>query len=68
MGCELPVWRLRRDRLLHVARRILGSDEKARAWMKAPNDSLDHQPPDELADTLDGFERALAELESLAET
>lgn len=66
MGCELPVSRLRRDKLLHVAKRIFGSEEKARAWMKAPNDALDHRSPDALSDTVDGFDRALAELESLA--
>ena len=53
---------------MHVAKRVLGSEEKARAWMKTPNDALDRQPPDALADTLDGFERAMAELESLAES
>ena len=65
MGCELPVLRLRRDRLMHAARKILGSDEKARAWMKAPNASFDQRAPEDLADTLDGFQQALAELESI---
>ena len=65
MGCELPVLRLRRDKLLHVAKRVFGSEATARAWMKSPNDSLDHRPPEELVETIDGFERVLAELESL---
>jgi uncharacterized protein (DUF2384 family) len=65
MGCELPVMRLRRDKLLHVARRVFKSEEQARAWLKLPNGALDQRPPEELVDTLDGFERVLAELESL---
>ena len=66
MGCGLPVLRLRRDTLLHVAKRVLGSEAAARAWVKAPNASLEGQPPEVLVDTLDGLERVLAELESLA--
>ena len=57
--------RLRRDRLLHVAKRVFGSDEKARAWVKTPNASLDGLVPEDLVDTLDGLQRAVAELESL---
>jgi uncharacterized protein (DUF2384 family) len=55
MGCELPV----------LAKRVLGSEERARAWIKSPNASLGHRVPEELAETLDGFQEALAELESL---
>jgi uncharacterized protein (DUF2384 family) len=58
------VLRLRRDRLMHVARRVLGSEEKARAWVKSPNAALSGAVPEELVDTLDGLERAIAELES----
>jgi len=65
MGCGLPVMRLRRDKLLHVAKRVFGSDEKARAWVKTPNASLDGLVPEDLVDTLDGLQRAVAELESL---
>ncbi len=64
MNCTTPVLRLRRDKLLHEAKRVLGSEPKARAWMKAPNEALDNQPPEELVDTLDGLQRALAELEA----
>jgi uncharacterized protein (DUF2384 family) len=66
MGCGLPVMRLRRDKLLHVAKRVFGSEEKARAWVRAPNDALDGLPPEDLVETLDGLQRAVAELESLA--
>ncbi len=66
MGCRLPVLRLRRDKLMHVAKRVFGTEDKARAWVKTPNASLDDRPPEDLADTLDGFQRALAELESLS--
>ena len=59
MGCAIPVLRLRRDKLRLVATRVLGSDEAARAWMKAPHAALDGQPPEDLADTLEGLERAL---------
>ena len=65
MDCRTPVLRLRRDKLRHEATRVLGSDARARAWMKAPNADLDGRPPEELVDTLDGLQRALAELESL---
>lgn len=66
MGCELPVLRLRRDRLLHVAKRVFGDEARARAWMKSPNPALENRAPDDVADTLEGLERALSELESLS--
>ena len=65
MGCELPVLRLRRDRLLHVATKVFGDAAKARAWIKAPNPALGNKTPDESVDTRDGLERALSELESI---
>jgi|APLak6261666879_1056058.scaffolds.fasta_scaffold10000_2 uncharacterized protein (DUF2384 family) len=64
MGCGLPVLRLRRDKLLHVAKRVLGSEEAARAWVKAPNAALGGAVPEELVETLEGLQQALAELES----
>lgn len=66
MGCGLPTLRLRREKLLLVGRSVFGTEERARAWLKAPNPSLDGLTPEALTDTLDGFQRALAELESLA--
>lgn len=56
MGCGLPTLRLRREKLLL---------DGARAWLKATNPNLDGLTPEALTDTLDGFQRALAELESL---
>jgi uncharacterized protein (DUF2384 family) len=67
MNCTTPVLRLRRDKLLHEARRVFGSDEKARAWAKTPLAELEGQPPEDLVDTLEGLQRALAELETAAE-
>lgn len=64
MGCGLPVLRLRRDKLMHVARRVFGDEAKARAWLKAVQPSLGGVP-DELVHELDDFQRVLAELESL---
>ncbi len=63
MVCGLPVLRLRRDKLLYEGQWVLGSVEAARAWLKAPNPALDGASPEALLQTLDGFERALAELE-----
>jgi uncharacterized protein (DUF2384 family) len=63
MGCGLPVLRLRRDKLLHVAKRVLGSEEAARAWVKAPNEALGGAVPEALVETLEGLQQALAELE-----
>ena len=68
MGCGLPTLRLRREKLLLVARRIFGTDDLARSWLKAPNPSFEGSTPEALTDTLDGFQRALAELESLGVT
>lgn len=65
MGCGLPTLRLRREKLLLVGRSVFGTDEQARAWLKGPNANLDGLTPEALTDTLDGFQRALAELESL---
>lgn len=66
MGCGLPTLRLRREKLLLVGRSVLGTDALARAWLKAPNANLDGLTPEALTDTLDGFQRALAELESMS--
>jgi hypothetical protein len=66
MGCGLPTLRLRREKLLLVGRTVFGTDDAARAWLKAANANLDGLTPEALTDTLDGFQRALAELESLA--
>lgn len=66
MKCGLPVQRLRRERLLIVATRALGSREKAEAWVRAPNEVLGAVPLS-LLDELDDFQRVLDELESLAQ-
>lgn len=66
MVCGLPVLRLRREKLLHVAERVLGSRAAASLWLKAPNAALDGKPPEEIVETLDGLQRALGELEDAA--
>jgi uncharacterized protein (DUF2384 family) len=63
VNCTTPVLRLRRDRLLHAARKRFADDAAANAWVKSPNDALDGQAPQDLVDTLDGLERALALLD-----
>jgi uncharacterized protein (DUF2384 family) len=65
MGCAVPVLRLRRAKLAHVATRVFGDEVKARQWARTPQPALDGAIPDELAETLEGLERALSELESL---
>ncbi|MDP1829356.1 MAG: MbcA/ParS/Xre antitoxin family protein [Archangium sp.] len=65
MNCAVPVLRLRRAKLIHVGTRVFGDEAKAREWARTPQPALDGAIPDELADTLEGLERALAELESL---
>ncbi|MDP3158141.1 MAG: MbcA/ParS/Xre antitoxin family protein [Archangium sp.] len=57
--------RLRRAKLLLVATKVLG-EARAREWVRTPQPVLDGAIPDELADTLEGLERALCELESLS--
>jgi uncharacterized protein (DUF2384 family) len=66
MNCAVPVLRLRRAKLLLVATRVLGDEAAARAWASAPQPALEGAVPDELVDTLEGLERALSELESMA--
>ena len=66
MNCAVPVLRLRRAKLVHVGTRVFGDEAKARAWARSPQPALDGKIPDELADTLEGLEQCLAELESLA--
>jgi uncharacterized protein (DUF2384 family) len=66
MNCAVPVLRLRRAKLLLVATRVFGDEAKAKEWVRSPQQALDGQVPDELADTLEGLERALSELESKA--
>ena len=68
MGCAVPVLRLRRAKLVHVATRVFGDEVKARRWARTPQPALDGAIPDELADTLEGLERALSELASLADS
>ena len=65
MNCAVPVLRLRRAKLVLVATRVLGSEVAAREWARSPQAALDGLIPDELADTLEGLERAVSELESL---
>jgi len=67
MNCAVPVLRLRRAKLVHVGTRVFGDEAKARQWARSPQPALEGQIPDELVDTLDGLERCLAELESLAQ-
>jgi uncharacterized protein (DUF2384 family) len=67
MNCAVPVLRLRRAKLVHVGTRVFGDEAKAREWARSPQPALDGQIPDELVDTLDGLERCLSELESLAQ-
>ena len=66
MNCAVPVLRLRRAKLLLVATRVFGDEARAREWVRTPQPVLDGAIPDELADTLEGLERALSELESLS--
>lgn len=66
MNCAVPTNRLRRDRLVFIATRVFGTKEKAEAWLKAANPQLGGARPFDLADTDEGFENALAELEALA--
>jgi uncharacterized protein (DUF2384 family) len=65
VNCAVPTLRLRRDKLMHVATRVLGDADAARKWVRSPQPALDGAIPDELVDTLDGLQRALSELESL---
>jgi len=66
MNCAVPVLRLRRAKLLLVATRVLGDEAAAKEWCRSPQPALGGDVPDELADTLEGLERALSELESLS--
>ena len=63
--CGLPNLRLRREKLKLVARRRFATEDAVLEWMRTPNVNLGGATPESLLDTLDGFERALAELESL---
>ena len=65
MNCAVPVLRLRRAKLVLVGTRVFGDEEKARQWARSPQPALDGAIPDELADTLEGLERALAVLNEL---
>ncbi|MBM4781825.1 MAG: DUF2384 domain-containing protein [Archangiaceae bacterium] len=62
--CGLPNLRLRREKLKLVARRVFGTEAAVLEWMRTPNQNLGGVTPESLLDTLDGFEQALAELES----
>lgn len=64
--CGLPNLRLRREKLKLVARRVFATEDAVLEWMRAPNANLDGATPESLLDTLEGFERAMAELESTA--
>lgn len=64
--CGLPNLRLRREKLKLVARRLLGSEAAVLEWMRTPNPNLGNATPESLLDTLEGFEQAMAELESTA--
>jgi uncharacterized protein (DUF2384 family) len=66
MNCAVPVLRLRRAKLLQVATRVFADEEAARKWARTAQPALGGQVPDELVDTLEGLDRALSELESLA--
>ena len=46
--------------------KVLGDEARARDWVRTPQPALEGAIPDELADTLEGLERALSELESLS--
>ena len=59
MSCAVPVLMLRRAKLF-------GDEAKARQWARSPQPELGGLIPDELVPTLDGLERALSQLESLA--
>jgi uncharacterized protein (DUF2384 family) len=63
--CNSQTLRLRRERVLRLAAKALGSDALARDWVKGP--SIDGESPDALLDTTEGFERVLTELESLSQ-
>lgn len=65
MNCAVPVLRLRRAKLLQVATKVLG-EARAREWVRTRQPALDGAIPDELADTLEGLQQALSELESLS--
>jgi uncharacterized protein (DUF2384 family) len=55
-----PAWRI--SRVEERAREILG--ERAKTWMKAPNRTLSHLSPRELAETSEaGMQVVLIELE-----
>jgi uncharacterized protein (DUF2384 family) len=55
-----PAWRI--SRVEERSREILG--DRAKAWMKAPNRTLSHLSPHELAETSDaGMRVVLTELE-----
>lgn len=66
VNCAVPVLRLRRARLLRFAVKVFGDEARARDWVRTPQPALEGAIPDELADTLEGLERALSELESLS--
>lgn len=60
MNCNSQTLRLRRERVLRLATSKLGSEEAARAWLRAP--SLEGATPDSLLDTTEGFTRVLEAL------
>lgn len=65
MNCAVPVLRLRREKVLRAATKVLGDEATARAWMKTPQPALDGAVPEQLVDTEDGLELVLSELASL---
>ncbi len=62
MKCNSQTLRLRREKVLRLATKKLGSQDAARAWLREP--SLEGEVPDLLLDTTDGFTRVLEALES----
>ena len=62
MGCGVPVQRLRRDKLLHEARKVFDTPDEALRWISAANAALDGQTPVSLCETVDGLQLALEAL------
>ena len=62
--CGSQDLRLRRTQLMKVATRALGSADAATQWLNRPQPSLGGAVPMVLADTAEGFQRVLDELEA----
>jgi hypothetical protein len=63
MSCGVPTLRLRRERLLVIATRTLGSRARAEAWLTAAGEG-ELRPADRLA-TLEEFLSVVEEAETL---